>query len=178
MGMQRDLNRFRKLSPITTGDRERMAQEAAKMAQEAERNKVRAKKAAIKQLAHNHAEAFHLMRYRCKVGHDETVWNARDGVTPFIIACRTCNQEATHVEWNRDVYAPDHQPKPGDRIFVDLTEQRAWAEAKRIVSERWDKEPSPYRELFPDGTQEDATEKLVQSWLSQPGQPHLEEFRP
>ena len=87
---------------------------------------------------HTHAEAFMLMRYRCKAcGGEEIVWNSRDGVTPFGIDCLACGGgDATHVDWQGDVYAPDHQPELGTRMFVDLTVDRA-RQSLRAKVEKW-----------------------------------------
>ena len=71
-----------------------------------------------------HGEGFKLMTYQCTTcGHSETIWNSRDGVTPFCIRCLACGRpDAQHVNWKADVYAPDHVPKKGDRVFIDLPE--------------------------------------------------------
>ena len=51
---------------------------------------------------YNHAEAYCLMKYKCeKCGTVETIWNSRDGVTPFIINCEKCNGHMQHiVSWD------------------------------------------------------------------------------
>ncbi len=69
---------------------------------------------------HAFGEAFMLMRYEDDLGNVEVIWNSRDGVTPFIELSRL-GRQMTHKHWNVDVYAPDHKPNPGDRIFTDLT---------------------------------------------------------
>lgn len=78
---------------------------------------------------YNHAEAFCLMSYQCEIcGHNERIWNSRDGVTPFIIGCPVCGQPThKHVDWGNDVCSPLHSMmlKPGDRYFTDLTMARA-----------------------------------------------------
>ena len=74
---------------------------------------------------YQHAEAFCLMTYRSDDGiEEETIWNSRDGVTPFVISLRS-GKQATHVDWHRDRRVPEYQPPPGSRIFVDLTPERA-----------------------------------------------------
>lgn len=50
----------------------------------------------------------------------ETLWNSRDGVTPFVVFSRG-GTEMTHVNWRRDWRDPGHVPEVGDRIFVDAT---------------------------------------------------------
>ena len=73
---------------------------------------------------HQHSEAFCLMKY---ISDDKTetemIWNSRDGVTPFVITLKS-GKQATHTEWSNDQYLPDYKPKPGERIFVDMTEER------------------------------------------------------
>ena len=64
-------------------------------------------------------------------GHEEVVWNSRDGVTPFAIACRGCGGEAHHAEWSRDVYNPEYRPRRGERIFRDGTPDEARAIMRR-----------------------------------------------
>lgn len=66
-------------------------------------------------------EAFCLMTYRCEdCGKTERVWNSRDGVAPYQIACRYCGKEARHIEWRHDQRKPEHVPEAGDRVFVSM----------------------------------------------------------
>jgi hypothetical protein len=104
---------------------------------------------------HQHVEAFCLMRYSCKVcQHTEVFWNSRDGVTPFGTACPSCGAlELYHVQFNRDVYAPNHQPHKGQRVWVTLTKERALAMAKRNVLRR--KKPGPETDLVIDAVAAD-----------------------
>ena len=84
--------------------------------------------------SYNHVEAFCLMTYRCKdCGKTEWLWNSRDGVTPFIIGCRYCGGEEQHADWHRDVRVPNYDPKPGERIFVDMTRERAEEIARKRI---------------------------------------------
>lgn len=64
----------------------------------------------------------------------EVIWNSRDGVTPFVITLRS-GKPATHVDWRADRRVPDYQPKPDDRIFVDLTRERAKKYARRALKQ-------------------------------------------
>lgn len=74
---------------------------------------------------YNHAEAFCLMNYKCKsCENEEKLWNSRDGVTPFIIDCKNCKGEAYHINFHLDKRLPDYKPIPGQRIFVDMTEEK------------------------------------------------------
>lgn len=86
---------------------------------------------------HVYKEALCLMKYADEHGNSELVWNSRDGVTPFIIHLRNGN-EAQHVEWQRDSYQPHRVPHIGDRIFVNLTMDRAREMAARVVERDWD----------------------------------------
>ena len=75
---------------------------------------------------HLHVEAFHLMWYACPCGHRERYWNSRDGVTPFGTLCPSCGEpDMQHVDWGRDVYAPDHKPTVGQRVWTTMTRERA-----------------------------------------------------
>ena len=78
---------------------------------------------------HNHKEAFCIMTYRCKdCGFEERIWNSRDGVTPFCIACPKCKgHNHYHVDWFMDRYAPYHSfvMQPGERYFITMTMERA-----------------------------------------------------
>lgn len=83
---------------------------------------------------YNHKEAFCLMLYECeRCGESETLWNSRDGVTPFIIRCRHCNGEARHINWFLDECKPNHKPRPSQRIFVDMTKEKARKIALDII---------------------------------------------
>lgn len=74
----------------------------------------------------NHAEAFCWMEYQCeKCGYRELIYNTRDGVTPFVVACSKCGGSSSHINWNRDFCDPDHKPLPGERVFVNITRDKA-----------------------------------------------------
>jgi hypothetical protein len=84
---------------------------------------------------HQHAEAYCLMWYACECGHRERIWNSRDGVTAFGMACPSCNEpKLQHVDWKLDVYAPDHVPAPGQRVWITMTRERALQIARRTVA--------------------------------------------
>lgn len=76
------------------------------------------------------------MLYRDTNGNEEWIWNSRDGVTPYGITSRQ-GFNATHCEWSRDRCVPDHKPNPGDRIFVDLTIERAREHRREFVDKWW-----------------------------------------
>lgn len=84
---------------------------------------------------HNHVEAFCLMWYACPCGHQERYWNSRDGVTPFGTLCPSCDQpDMKHVRWREDQYAPHHKPAHGQRVWVDMTRERAEHYAKERIA--------------------------------------------
>lgn len=110
---------------------------------------------------YNHSEAFCLMKYRSDDGtEEEIIWNSRDGVTPFVISLRS-GKPATHVDWKNDRCVPDYEPKTGERIFVDLTYERALEHA--------------YLKLLRDFGKADAqtAKKMARDWTIRPGQPDL-----
>lgn len=75
---------------------------------------------------YTYPEAFCLMQYQCEnCGQVETLYNGRDGVTPFIIECTVCNGKATHVNWAQDECVPEYIPECGQRIFISMTEEIA-----------------------------------------------------
>lgn len=87
-------------------------------------------------MIYNHREAYCLMKYRSDDGtEEEIIWNSRDGVTPFTLTLRS-GKIATHVDWQLDRRVPDYVPKSGERIFIDLTKERAMELAARHL-ENW-----------------------------------------
>jgi len=72
-----------------------------------------------------HPEAFCLMNYECKQCNKTiTIWNSRNGVTPFGIDCRWCEGGIMqHVHFGCDKYSPFHLPNIGDLVFADQTEE-------------------------------------------------------
>lgn len=83
---------------------------------------------------HRHVEAFCLMWYACSCGHQERYWNSRDGVTPYCTQCPSCDSpdmgSLQHVRWREDAYAPGYKPHHGQRLWVDMTRERAEAYAR------------------------------------------------
>lgn len=85
---------------------------------------------------YQHAEAFCLMNYACDCGHREVIWNSRDGVTPFGLACPSCgNSTLFHVEFKRDDRQPQHKPYPGQRYFRDGTPDEAVAFIEQRIAQ-------------------------------------------
>lgn len=112
---------------------------------------------------HKHGEAFMLMKYASKDGRIvEWIWNSRDGVTPFMVPPRdfkgpgTFDDMLSHVDWHLDQYIPNRKPKPGDRIFVDVTPERARFFAERWCDRFWDHPEYPLRGSY--ATREEAIE--------------------
>lgn len=117
-------------------------------------------------------EGFHLMQYCCASGHEITIWNSRDGVTPFGVTCptRDCRESSKHINWRGDIYAPDHKPKTGDYVFVDLTYAMAVAYRIRYVERFWSND---MEKMF--GTKKEAVERLAKGDVDSfaPHTPHL-----
>lgn len=135
-------------------------------------------------MTHAHKEAFALMQYECQppksspfgnptprpsCGTVEWIWNSRDGVTPFGVDCRSCGGEALHARWNEDIYAPDHIPALGSRMFVDLTPERRKVLAHKTAERYWETYP-PSREQF--ATVDELAEMLASHPIT-PGEPDL-----
>ena len=99
---------------------------------------------------HLHIEAFCLMQYACKAcKHFEVIWNSRDGVTPFCTACPSCGlPHLYHVNFHADTYAPNHKPHHGQRVWVSMTRERAYALARRNISAR--RKPGPETDMVID----------------------------
>ena len=126
---------------------------------------------AIKPWPYKHSEAFCLMQYATECRSEvEWIWNSRDGVTPFIVSSRS-GREMHHVCWHMDRYAPTYKPQPGERIFVDVTEEiaRGWAQAQ--VTRYWDHEMYPMSRRF--ASKEEAIAYLTNDYLSPHGNPAL-----
>ncbi len=123
---------------------------------------------------HRHAEAFMLMLYRADNGEYENIWNSRDGVTPFVVTLRS-GAEARHVRWATDIYAPDHVPEEGERVFIDLHPERALEIATRKVDTYWEHPKYPMAAMFRD--KRAAIEALWRDYY-RPDAPDLVEVTP
>lgn len=126
-------------------------------------------------MTYAHNDGFLLMTYACKAGHREVIWNSRDGITPFMVDCRTCADVAYHVEWRMDARTERHVPKIGDRVFINLTMEAARAYRTEYVDRYWDDDMA---EVF--GTKEAAVERLAQGDVDsfKPFTPDLIEVTP
>jgi hypothetical protein len=79
----------------------------------------------------NHKEAFSHMTYTTRdLQNQISVWNSRDGVTPFVIFVG--GLEYHHTNWNGDREDPNYQLKVGDHIFVTINKEMA----TKIAEER------------------------------------------
>jgi len=107
------------------------------------------------------------MKYRSDDGtEEEIIWNSRDGVTPFVISLKS-GKSATHVDWHSDKFEPDHLPKPGERIFVDLVADKAVEYARKNL-ERWKVDGI---DMFNAPT----AEELAREYMKRPGAPDIKE---
>ena len=89
---------------------------------------------------YKHAEAFALMNYKCEdCGYTEQIWNSRDGVTPFGLKCPKCgSSEHLHWAWHLDRTIENYQPKSGQRIFIDLTDEKYKQYKRDFINQNWD----------------------------------------
>jgi len=86
---------------------------------------------------HKHSLAYCFVTYVSEDGQRESLWNSRDGAVPIEIPSMSGDLMVVEAEPARlqPDYRPQHTPEVGDRIFVDLTEQRA----RILASERIDR---------------------------------------
>lgn len=123
---------------------------------------------------HQHGEAFMLMRYVCKnCGHDELIWNSRDGVTPFGVGCSKCDKGiANHIDWGWDAYVPNHRLRHKQRFFRDGTTDEAVKSMERrfeAMKDDYPLEPGEKEEMLSVIRKNESTEFL-------PGWPFIETF--
>lgn len=119
-------------------------------------------------------EAFCHMLYRSESGREISIWNSRDGVTPFGVFID--DEDMTHVEWQKDQRNPGYEPKPGDYIFVDMTLEVALAARLKYVEHWWQHPEYPMceHESFKGKTpQESALMLAEEDAKAGTGSPHL-----
>lgn len=82
------------------------------------------------QNTNKHKEAFCLMQYKCEsCGEIESIWNSRDGVTPFCVHSSCCeNSLSQHANWQLDMLCTE-LPAKASRVFVNCTKERAETKA-------------------------------------------------
>lgn len=108
---------------------------------------------------YDHGEAFCVMEYQCEgCGKKESLWNSRDGVTPFVVGCTDCKGEMRHCNWGGDRCDPDYVPKPGQRVFIDLAKEVNEIYCKIRVDRFWDHPNHLMREMFKNKSE--AVDKL------------------
>lgn len=89
-------------------------------------------------LKHLHAEAFMIMLYATEErDQHEWIWNSRDGAVLATIPTRSGGRQMHHQLFQFDHYCPNHVPGRGDRIFADMTEQRAERFAREWAHSLW-----------------------------------------
>lgn len=119
---------------------------------------------------HNHKEAFCLMSYSCtSCGHAESIWNSRDGVTPFGTRCPSCGeQNLVHINWQLDRYIPDYKLIKYQKFWRDGTKE----EAIEVINKRIKNHPDMPKEVQ-ESLLQDAS-NLTGSW--QKGWPRLDVY--
>jgi len=115
----------------------------------------------IKQL-----EGLCLMTYQCKkCGIIEILWNSRPRVTPFVIDCSACDGDMVHIFWENDKYAPNYQPKKGERIFVDWSREAEEKMRREQIEKYWKDGKYPMKDrtdLWK--TKEEALQSFLNEW--------------
>jgi hypothetical protein len=115
------------------------------------------------------------MWYKCeKCGLRERIWNSRPRVTPFVIRCRECDGDMTHVDWELDKYDPNYIPEKGDRIFVDLSRETAECRYRQMIDKYWDHKDHPLSKNGRFKTKQEALDHYLSKWEF--GHPALEEI--
>lgn len=100
-------------------------------------------------MEYKYPEAFCLMIYECeKCGRRDSIWNARDGITPFTIFCSECDGIMKHILWDLDKVLPDYLPQRDQRVFVDSTPQISEVLIRARVRLGWDRDEYPMKEAF------------------------------
>lgn len=120
-----------------------------------------------------HREAYHIMLYRCDKGHDELLWNTRDGVTPFGINCIECGSGAYHENWEQDVQTLK-VPATVRRVFVDARpdHKHLIQAAKDYVEKYWDDPQYPMSSIMAPMDKKAAAQHFLTEW-TQPGSPTI-----
>jgi len=90
----------------------------------------------VEPVKYNHAEAFAVMLYEGQVTKRiVTIWNSRDGVTPFLVDID--GELFQHIMWKADRCAPDHKLAPGELFFRDTSPEDAKQAATQVVDKCW-----------------------------------------
>ena len=86
---------------------------------------------------YKHGEAFCHMIYegRSRAGDiNLSIWNSRDGVTPFMTVSHEYGIQLQHENWHLDKYDPSYKPKKGDLIWVSYDEKTAKKDAEEAYA--------------------------------------------
>lgn len=112
---------------------------------------------------YKHGEAFMLMKYRSEDGTEtETLWNSRDGVTPFMISSKN-GKMMQHIDWQNDQRAVGFKPPSGMRVFVDATRELVTPELNKYVDQIWDDPTYPASERWE--TKQECFNALLPDWF-------------
>lgn len=144
-------------------------------------------------MQHKHKEAFCHMQYMgtSRAGRIIlTIWNSRDGVTPFLTFCKDYSIELQHVNFQQDRYDPDYKPKKGDLIWRDLRQEELVESveyrfdqmlkdekaleslSEKQISEKYGYDVRKYMQSMIAAGREKWIDSIIE--LAQPGQPKLE----
>lgn len=89
-----------------------------------------------KNAEHKFGEAFCLMLYQGQTSKRVVdIWNSRNGVTSFMVDID--GEEYQHIAFSFDRCVPDHQLRPGDYFFRDITEVEAERYAAQVVDRNY-----------------------------------------
>jgi hypothetical protein len=91
-------------------------------------------------------------------------------VTPFGINS-VDGREMLHIQWEKDDYAPDYRPYPGQRIFVSCTRERAERLARERVESYWDHPQYPARSMF--ASKDEAVAAFAKDFYGEGDQPSI-----
>lgn len=96
----------------------------------------------------------------------EVLWNSRDGVVPASIKSATTGELLVRVFplVDGELCNPDYVPAVGERVFVDLTEQRARVFAARRLEHAEQLEPTKLCSAF--GSREEALQVFFDQMMS------------
>jgi hypothetical protein len=139
----------------------------------------------IKGTKHNHAEAFCHMLYHGKAPNGSqitlSIWNSRDGVTPFMLTSEEYGICLQHINWHHDRYDPNYKPRKGDFIWRNFTEKDAkdlaqnqidcWLKEKAQLESLTDEQ---YKQLYKSSLEKSELVEQLASITADPGR-HIEE---
>lgn len=119
-------------------------------------------------MAYQHNKAYCLMWYCCVCGHEERIWNSRDGAVALILTCPSCGGlSLQHEPCLVVACSPEHKLNLYQRYWRDGTEE----EARAVLVSQWEY----LQEICPDLIQEyPDRESYIRSCLDHP----LSVFRP